>query len=95
VPYHPDKKLESPTRKEKGMKKDVLVKALKKQTKDNLISLLLDAYEVLNAAKRYEIFNSIYTLEKEPKFNALKIFKAVKKFYDDSLAKKVLCAFCN
>jgi hypothetical protein len=80
-------------KEDKHMKKEILAKALKKQTKDNLISLILNAYEVLNKAKRYEIFNSIYEHEEEPKFNALKIFNAVKEFYEDSLANKYYAAF--
>ena len=75
------------------MQKEILIKALKKQTKEELISLLLDSYEIMNNAKRYEIFNPIYDHEVEPKFNASKIYSSVKKFYDDSISKKYYAPF--
>jgi hypothetical protein len=75
------------------MTKEILLKALKKQTKDNLIFLLLESFEIMNKARRYEIFNSICDKEEEPKFNAQKIFLSVKKFYNDSIAKKYYAPF--
>ena len=70
------------------MEEEVLIKALEKQSKKQLIYLLLSSFDVLDDAKRFQVFNDIYYKEKTPAFNSLKIYDAVKTFYNDSKAKK-------
>jgi hypothetical protein len=75
------------------MKEEILLKALKKQTKEQLISLLLESYEELNRPKRNRIFGPICEKVKTPKFNAQKIYDEIHKFYEDSIAGEYYAPF--
>jgi hypothetical protein len=70
------------------MDEELLLEALKKQTKEQLIHLLLCSFDVLDDAKRLQVFNEIYYKEQTPVFNPQKIYRHVKTFYNDSKAKK-------
>ena len=70
------------------MEEEVLIEALKKQSKEQLIYLLLCSFDILDDAKRFQVFNDIYYKEKTPAFNSQKIYDAIKNFYNDSKAKK-------
>src|SRR5665647_3218701 len=70
------------------MDEELLLEALKKQSKEKLIYLLLCSFDVLDDAKRLQVFNEIYYKEQTPVFNPQKIYTSVKTFYNDSKAKK-------
>lgn len=70
------------------MDEELLLEALKKQSKEKLIYLLLCSFDVLDDAKRLQVFNEIYYKEQTPVFNPQKIYNSVKTFYNDSKAKK-------
>ena len=67
--------------------------ALKKQTKEQLISLLLESYEVLNKPQRNRFFETIYDKVKTPKFNAQNIHEEILKFYKESITGKYYAPF--
>jgi len=75
------------------MEKKVLIMALKKQTKEQLISLLLESYEVLNKPQRNRFFETIYDKVKTPKFNAQNIHEEILKFYKESITGKYYAPF--
>jgi len=51
------------------MDEEILVEALKKQTKEQLIYLLLHSFDVLDDAKRIQVFNEVYYKEQTPVFD--------------------------
>src|SRR5665647_1657138 len=71
------------------MDEELLLEALKKQSKEKLIYLLLCSFDVLDDAKRLQVFNEIYYKEQTPVFNPQKIYTSVKTFYNDSKAKNI------
>lgn len=75
------------------MKEEILIGALKKQTKAKLISLLIDSYQVLSSAKRHQVFGEVYNKEEVPIYDSRQILKMIRKFYNDSLAKKYYAPF--
>lgn len=75
------------------MEEKILIKALKKQTKEQLISLLLESYGELNKPRRKRIFGSVYDKVKTPKFNAQKIYEEIQEFYKESIAGKYYAPF--
>lgn len=75
------------------MEEKYLIKILQKQNKKQLINLLVKSFNVLNKAKRYQIFNDIYSKEISPRYNSKIIFSEVNKFYNDSISKKYYAPF--